>query len=248
MEYVSHTIEPVATEPADWAGGFDTVIVTSQTAVERIARDAAHTEAFRSVLESASLIAVGEATAELLRLHGYAPDDVAAGSARSVLEGLSESAAGRRVLWPSGAEASLDLVSLLGERGARVRRVVLWVAIASAVLPLFYPSSGGFVTLIVLQLLQAEPTNGYDLTLRIQAVTNDVLNVNAGSLYPALYRLEQRGLLRATWAESDSRRRARRRTGTCSSLSCFSSRTRRDVASALPAMCATSPSAGSSSA
>src|SRR6185369_15540724 len=71
MEYVSHTIEPVATEPADWAGGFDTVIVTSQTAVERIARDAAHTEAFRSVLESASLIAVGEATAELLRLHGY---------------------------------------------------------------------------------------------------------------------------------------------------------------------------------
>ena len=59
MEYVSHTIEPVATEPADWAGGFDTVIVTSQTAVERIARDAAHTEAFRSVLESA-------ATADLL--------------------------------------------------------------------------------------------------------------------------------------------------------------------------------------
>ncbi len=126
MEYVSHTIEPVATEAADWTGGFDTVIVTSQTAVERIARDAAHTEAFRSVLESARLVAVGEATAELLRLHGYAPDDVAAGSARSVLEGLSESAAGRSVLWPSGAEASLDLVSLLGERGARVRRVVLY--------------------------------------------------------------------------------------------------------------------------
>ena len=67
----------------------------------------------------------------------------------------------------------------------------------------------GTLDLIALQLLQAEPTNGYDLTLRIQAVTNDVLNVNAGSLYPALYRLEQRGLLRATWAESDSRRRAR---------------------------------------
>ena len=126
MEYVSHTIEPVATEPRDWTGGFDTVIVTSQTAVERIARDAAHAEAFGAVLESATLIAVGEATAELLRLHGYEPDDVAAGSARSVLEGLSASAAGRRVLWPSGAEASLDLVSLLGERGARVRRVVLY--------------------------------------------------------------------------------------------------------------------------
>jgi transcriptional regulator len=61
----------------------------------------------------------------------------------------------------------------------------------------------------VLQLLQAEPTNGYDLTLRIQAITNDVLNVNAGSLYPALYRLEQRGLLRSAWADSDTGRRTK---------------------------------------
>jgi transcriptional regulator len=67
----------------------------------------------------------------------------------------------------------------------------------------------GTLDLIVLQLLQAEPTNGYDLTLRIQATTNEVLNVNAGSLYPALYRLEQRGLLRATWAESESGRRTK---------------------------------------
>ena len=67
----------------------------------------------------------------------------------------------------------------------------------------------GALDLIVLQLLQAEPTNGYDLTLRIQATTKDVLNVNAGSLYPALYRLEQRGLLRASWAESDSGRRTK---------------------------------------
>lgn len=67
----------------------------------------------------------------------------------------------------------------------------------------------GTLDLIVLQLLQAEPTNGYDLTLRIQAVTNDVLNVNAGSLYPALYRLEQRGLLKATWGESGTGRRAK---------------------------------------
>jgi transcriptional regulator len=67
----------------------------------------------------------------------------------------------------------------------------------------------GTLDLIVLQLLQTEPTNGYDLTLRIQAISNDVLNVNAGSLYPALYRLEQRGLLRATWADSDTGRRAK---------------------------------------
>lgn len=71
------------------------------------------------------------------------------------------------------------------------------------------PFLPGTLELIVLQLLQAEPTNGYDLTLRIQAITNDVLNVNAGSLYPALYRLEQRGLLSTTWAESDTGRRVK---------------------------------------
>jgi PadR family transcriptional regulator, regulatory protein PadR len=71
------------------------------------------------------------------------------------------------------------------------------------------PFLTGTLELIVLQLLQAEPTNGYDLTLRIQAISNDVLNVNAGSLYPALYRLEQRGLLRAEWARSDGGRRAK---------------------------------------
>jgi PadR family transcriptional regulator PadR len=72
--------------------------------------------------------------------------------------------------------------------------------------PPFLP---GTLDFIVLQLLQAEPTNGYDLTLRIQAITNDVLNVNAGSLYPALYRLEQKGLLKASWAESDTGRRTK---------------------------------------
>ena len=71
------------------------------------------------------------------------------------------------------------------------------------------PFLAGTLDLIVLQLLQAEPTNGYDLMLRIQAVSKDVLNVNAGSLYPALYRLEQRGLLRATWAKSETGRRTK---------------------------------------
>jgi transcriptional regulator len=71
------------------------------------------------------------------------------------------------------------------------------------------PLLQGTLDLIVLQLLHAAPTNGYDLTLRIQAATNDVLNVNAGSLYPALYRLEQRGLIRAAWNETDKGRRAR---------------------------------------
>ena len=71
------------------------------------------------------------------------------------------------------------------------------------------PLLQGTLDLIVLQLLRAEPTNGYDLSLRIQAVSRDVLNVNAGSLYPALYRLEGRGLIKASWAETEKGRRAK---------------------------------------
>jgi uroporphyrinogen-III synthase len=132
LEYVSHTIEPLSPDAADWSGRFDTVVVTSQTAVEQIARDAARADALRSILETASLYAVGESTAELLQLHGFSPDRVAAGSARSILESLAGSAAGRRVLWPSGEEASLDLVSLLRERGTEVRRIVLYRKRAAA--------------------------------------------------------------------------------------------------------------------
>jgi transcriptional regulator len=71
------------------------------------------------------------------------------------------------------------------------------------------PLLQGTLDLIVLQLLRAEPTNGYDLCLRIQAVSRDVLQVNAGSLYPALYRLEERGLIEAEWRETPKGRRAK---------------------------------------
>jgi len=71
------------------------------------------------------------------------------------------------------------------------------------------PLLQGTLDLIVLQLLRAEPTNGYDLSLRIQAISSQVLNVNAGSLYPALYRLEERGLVRAEWEETVNGRKAK---------------------------------------
>jgi transcriptional regulator len=67
----------------------------------------------------------------------------------------------------------------------------------------------GTLDLIVLQLLLAEPTNGYELAQRIQAISREVLSVNAGSLYPALYRLEARDLIRATWEESKTGRRVK---------------------------------------
>jgi len=71
------------------------------------------------------------------------------------------------------------------------------------------PLLQGTLDLIVLQLLKAEPTNGYDLTLRIQAVTDRVLTINAGSLYPALYRLEAKGLVKAEWKKSETGRRTK---------------------------------------
>jgi transcriptional regulator len=71
------------------------------------------------------------------------------------------------------------------------------------------PFLQGTLDLIVLQLLRAEPTNGYDLSLRIEAISRDVLQMNAGSLYPALYRLEKRGLIRARWEETPNGRRAK---------------------------------------
>jgi transcriptional regulator len=63
--------------------------------------------------------------------------------------------------------------------------------------------------LIVLEMLRDEPTNGYELSQRIQAVSADVLRVNAGSLYPSLYRLEERGLVKASWKETATGRRAK---------------------------------------
>lgn len=76
-------------------------------------------------------------------------------------------------------------------------------------MPKAAPLLQGTLDLIVLQLLRAEPTNGYDLSLRIQAISSQVLNVNAGSLYPALYRMEERGLIRAAWEETTSGRKAK---------------------------------------
>ena len=71
------------------------------------------------------------------------------------------------------------------------------------------PLLQGTLELIVLQLLRAEPTNGYELAQRIQAVSRDVLSINAGSLYPALYRLEARDLIRSEWEESKTGRRVK---------------------------------------
>jgi PadR family transcriptional regulator PadR len=71
------------------------------------------------------------------------------------------------------------------------------------------PLLQGTLDLIVLQLLRAEPTNGYELAQRIQTISRDVLSINAGSIYPALYRLEEKDLIRAEWEESKTGRRVK---------------------------------------
>jgi transcriptional regulator len=58
-------------------------------------------------------------------------------------------------------------------------------------------------------LLRAGPANGWDLTQSIQVVSRGVLDVNYGSLYPALRRLESRGLIKGRWGTSENNRRAR---------------------------------------
>ena len=67
----------------------------------------------------------------------------------------------------------------------------------------------GTLDLIVLQMLNARPSNGWELLQRITVVSNDVLNVNSGSLYPALYRLEGRGWIASEWRATENNRRAK---------------------------------------
>ncbi len=67
----------------------------------------------------------------------------------------------------------------------------------------------GTLDLIVLKLLRAGAANGWDLVQSIQVVSRGILDVNYGSVYPALRRLEARGYVRAEWRRSENNRRAR---------------------------------------
>ena len=67
----------------------------------------------------------------------------------------------------------------------------------------------GTLDLIVLRLLRGGAANGWDVTQAIHTVTKGLLEVNYGSVYPALRRLEARGLVKAYWAASENNRRAR---------------------------------------
>lgn len=67
----------------------------------------------------------------------------------------------------------------------------------------------GTLELLILRLLSSSNFNGWDLMQRIQLVSGEVLTVTPGALYPALHRLEARGLISAVWRQSDNNRKAK---------------------------------------
>ncbi len=67
----------------------------------------------------------------------------------------------------------------------------------------------GTLDMLVLQTLSPKPIHGYAIAQRIRAMSDDVLAVEQGSLYPALYRMERRGWLKAKWGVSETKRRAK---------------------------------------
>jgi len=67
----------------------------------------------------------------------------------------------------------------------------------------------GTLDLLILKTLTLEPKHGWAIGKRIQQISNEVLQVQQGSLYPALHRLEQQGWIRAKWAESETGRQAK---------------------------------------
>jgi PadR family transcriptional regulator PadR len=67
----------------------------------------------------------------------------------------------------------------------------------------------GTLDLLILKTLALGPMHGWAVGQRIQQVSNDVLQVQQGSLYPALHRLEQQGWISAEWGDSENNRRAK---------------------------------------
>lgn len=67
----------------------------------------------------------------------------------------------------------------------------------------------GTLDLLILKALQHEPMHGFGVAMRIQQMSQDMLTVEQGSLYPALYRLEDQGWVKAEWGVSDNNRKAK---------------------------------------
>ncbi|MFI5178846.1 MAG: PadR family transcriptional regulator [Vicinamibacterales bacterium] len=67
----------------------------------------------------------------------------------------------------------------------------------------------GTLDLLILRTLVSGEMHGWGISQRLQQISQDVLQVNQGSLYPALYRLEQQGWITSSWGDSENNRRAK---------------------------------------
>jgi len=67
----------------------------------------------------------------------------------------------------------------------------------------------GTLELLLLRLLRSGPLNGWDIMQRLQLVSDEILSVTPGALYPALHRLEDRELISSSWGPSENNRKAK---------------------------------------
>ena len=67
----------------------------------------------------------------------------------------------------------------------------------------------GTLDMLILKAVSLGPLHGYGVLLRIQQISGERLQIQQGSLYPALYRLEHQGLISSEWGESDNKRKAK---------------------------------------
>jgi len=67
----------------------------------------------------------------------------------------------------------------------------------------------GTLDLLLLKILALQPLHGWAISLRLRSISNDVLQVSEGSLYPALHKLEQEGWIKAEWKQTENNRRAK---------------------------------------
>jgi PadR family transcriptional regulator PadR len=72
-----------------------------------------------------------------------------------------------------------------------------------------FPIPQGTLDMLILQILSLEPLHGYGVAQRLEQISQSVVQVNQGSLYPALHRLEQRSWLRSEWKQSETGREAK---------------------------------------
>ena len=72
-----------------------------------------------------------------------------------------------------------------------------------------FPIPQGALDMLILQILSLEPAHGYGIAQRLEQISRSVVQVNQGSLYPALHRLHQKGWLRAGWKQSETGREAK---------------------------------------